>query len=358
MKEKANKEKVMVGLSGGVDSSVAALLLKESGYRVEGVTFISSNRKGSSKDDLFCNLDMAKVVADKLGIEHFTLDVSEEFLTHVVDPFVESYAAGKTPNPCARCNRYIRFDLVLNEALSRGFDYIATGHHVRRKQKNGEYFLYKGRDENKDQSYFLYSLGQRELANSLFPVGQIKKDQIYELAEKNDLPSAGLNESQDLCFVTEGGIGSYVDKKSDEPVPSGKIIDTGGNILGSHSGLPHYTIGQRRGLGLEMNEARYVVEMLPEENVIVVGDEEELYSKGLIASDLSWVSGKVPQGELRVDIKVRYRSKAVSGRVIPKNNSVEVLFDFPVKAVTPGQKAVFYRHSRVVGGGTIEKSLE
>ncbi len=357
MKEK-KKGKVMVGLSGGVDSSVAALLLKQKGYEVTGVTFWSWSFPGSPEDNGCCNINTAEIVAEQLGLEHFTMDVSEKFFSAVVEPSVKSYVDGETPNPCARCNRYVRFDLVLDKAMEKGYDYIATGHHVKKEYLDGSYRLLKGVDEKKDQSYFLYGLGQKELDKSLFPIGHYPKREIYRIAEEQDFLSARIEESQDLCFVPDKSVGSFVEEMANEPVKSGEIVDTGGEVLGEHSGLPFYTIGQRKGLGLETNEAYYVVNIDAENNKLVVGSEEELYSEGLLATDISWIREKPPGDGSQVQIKVRYRTDPVDGRIFLEKGKVKAEFDSPVKAVTPGQKAVFYRGPEVLGGGTIERPLD
>lgn len=352
---------VMVAMSGGVDSSVAALLLKNEGYQVTGVTFWLWDYPGSpeyrGKENACCSTNIAQIAADQLDIPHRQMDISDEFEQQVVQYTINSYKQGRTPNPCARCNRYIRFGLALEQAREWGFNYIATGHHVRKQKRGGKFRLLTGVDPEKDQSYFLYSLTQQELRHSLFPVGKYHKDEIYEIAEDKNLVSAHLSESQDLCFVPEGDYRDFLDREIGSQLKPGPIIDTEGNRLGTHNGLPYYTIGQRRGLGLETNRARYVVAMHPEENELVIGSKSDLYSNGLIARDCSWVAEEgPPSGDLLV--KIRYRTDRVPATLQPKNNSkVQLNFDKPQRAVTPGQVAVFYRNEETLGGGTIERAL-
>lgn len=352
---------VMLGVSGGVDSSVAALLLKEAGHEVVGVTFWMWDYPGSpeyqGKENSCCSFDMAQMVAEQVDIPLERLDISQQFHNEIVQPTVRGYLSGETPNPCAWCNRYVRFEILLQKAEEMGFDYVATGHHVRKRRINGKYYLIRGVDPDKDQSYFLYSLGQRELEKALFPVGEFLKAEIYDIAEDHGLISAKTEESQDLCFVPGDDYRGFIRQKAETRLREGPIVDTEGNRLGTHEGLPFYTIGQRRGLGLETNRAYYVVQMYPEENRIVVGSEEDLYSRGLIAEDCQWTEGSPPDLQ-EVDTQIRYRTDPVKSHLeITRAERAHVDFHHPEKSVTPGQKAVFYYGERLLGGGTITECL-
>lgn len=351
-------KKVLIGMSGGVDSSVAAYILKKEGYQVVGVTFWLWDYPGSpeyrGEENACCSTHTAELIAHQLEIPHQKWDFSEQFYESVVKPARESYLRGETPNPCALCNRFIRFDLALDRAQEQGFDYVATGHHVRKEASNGKFHLLKGIDSNKDQSYFLYSLGQAQLRRALFPVGHYHKEQIYNIARDNNLVSAHLSESQDLCFITSGDYRNWLRREVRPRIKPGKIVDTEGNTMGEHKGFPFYTIGQRRGLGLETNKAYYVVRVDPEQNLVVVGDEKQLYSKSLLAKECQWVSDTIPD-KRSIQAQIRYRSPATEATFTPLNvNEIRVEFSRPQKAITAGQKVVLFDGDEVLGGGTIK----
>ena len=343
-------KEVLVGMSGGVDSSVCAYLLREQGYRVYGLTLWLWDPAGP-KENPCCSVDTAALAARELGIPHESVQAHEEFRKLVIEPTLSAYRRGITPNPCTFCNREVRFALLLREADRRGIPYIATGHHARIRKEDEGFSLLRGKDPAKDQSYFLYSLTQEELSRALFPVGELTKGEVKRIAEKQGLTAARLPESQDLCFAP-GGVGELI-----PDAPPGPILDLAGRVLGTHRGLPHYTVGQRRGLGLSSPEPLYVVALDPERNALIVGPESALYSQGLVATELHWIAGAPPGEAFRCQVQIRYRAAPMEAEVRLEGETARVEFEKPARAVAPGQAAVFYLGEEVLGGGVILQSL-
>jgi len=333
-------------MSGGVDSSLAAALLKQAGYEVGGVYMALWD--DPQREQTISELAHTCQI---LGIPLHQLNLEAEFQSLVIDYFCREYSLGRTPNPCVACNRHIKFGLLLEKALGMGADYLATGHYTRINRSPDGYRLLKAIDPAKDQSYFLYTLGQQELQHLLLPLGNLRKAEVREMATRLGLPTSSKGDSRDVCFIPDNDYRSFVASRI--PLKSGDIIDTGGRVLGQHNGLAQYTVGQRQGLGLASNERLYVIRLDSTTNTLVVGTQDQLWNNTLVASQPSWVSGRTPSGATGVTARVRYRSPEAGATVQPDNGVVRVQFNEPQRAIAPGQAVVFYQGEAVLGGGII-----
>lgn len=356
----------MVAMSGGVDSSLAAALLKEQGFEVIGVTMEiwpgltpeEEMRRGGC-----CSLaavEDARAVAAALDIPYYVMNLRGVFEARVIDYFCREYTLGRTPNPCIACNQFVKFEALLEKALALDARYVATGHYARisRNEERGRFVLRRSADPVKDQTYVLYSLRQEQLAHILMPLGDFTKTATREAARKYGLRVAEKPESQEICFVLDGDYGGFVAERAGDQVQPGPIYDLDGRRLGSHRGLVYYTHGQRRGLGISADTPLYVVDILPEENALVVGPEDALLSPGLVAADLNWIACEQPEGPLEATAKIRYRSPEAAATLEPlDDDTLKVTFTEPQRAITPGQAVVFYQSDLVLGGGVIQQSL-
>jgi tRNA-specific 2-thiouridylase len=341
-------ERVFVAMSGGVDSSLTAHLLLEAGYEVEGIhlelTYPSEKYPEASHTDLerTCRI---------LNIPLHYLHTQTEFENNVIEYFCKEYSLGRTPNPCIRCNKNIKFGLLLEKVREMGGNYLATGHYARVEASKEGYRLLKGVDSFKDQSYFLYILSQKELSHILFPIGGLFKSEVKKRAADLGLPAANHAESQDICFLPDGDYKDFVSSRV-KPEP-GEIVDTSGRVLGKHQGLARYTIGQRQGMGISSKERLYVIGMDSESNRLIIGPQDQLFKSKLTAHNLNWISGTAPSGTVKVTCKIRYRTPEVPAELQVKDQIAGVIFSEPQRAVAPGQSIVFYQGDAVIGGGII-----
>ena len=356
-----SKGKVVVGMSGGVDSSVAAWLLKEQGYDVIGVTmqiWQDEDNEVQEENGGCCGLsavDDARRVASSIGIPYYVMNFKQEFQKNVIDYFTKEYLNGRTPNPCIACNRYVKWEALLQRSLSIGADYIATGHYARiDKLPNGRYAIRRSATLAKDQTYALYNLTQEQLEHTLMPVGNYSKDQIREMAEKIGLQVANKPDSQDICFVPDGDYASFIEENVDALIRQGNFVTPDGKILGKHKGIIHYTVGQRKGLGLALGYPAFVLEIRPETDEVVIGTYEESLTHTLRANELNFMSVEDLTEPMRVFAKIRYNHKG-AWCIVEKTGEDEITctFDEPIRAVTPGQAVVLYDGEYVLGGGTI-----
>jgi len=350
--------KVVVAMSGGVDSSVAAALLKEQGYDVIGMMLRLWSEPGKEDSNRCCTPDsmgQARRVAAKLDIPFYVIDAKDVFRETVVQYFLDGYARGETPNPCLICNRQIRWTFLLEHALALEADYMATGHYVRiQKGEDGRMNLLRALDRSKDQSYVLYVLNQAKLRRALFPIGDYPKTEIRAIAERFGLPTASRKDSQDLCFLAGEDYRNFLQRNAAELLKPGDILTREGTSVGTHTGLANYTIGQRKGLGIASSVPLYVLGKDSSTNALIVGTREELGSQELVARDINWQSGEAPKEPFRAEVKIRYTAQEAEAWVTPIDaDRVQVRFDAPQRDITAGQAAVFFRGDLLIGGGII-----
>lgn len=353
-----NKPKIAVAMSGGVDSGASALLAKQNGYDAFGVTM--RLYKHGNEQDLHVDKDIsdAKTICDKIGIGHKVYDFGSEFNKYVVDNFVQTYINGQTPNPCVVCNKYLKFGILLQTALNDGADKIATGHYATIENDNGRYLLRTATDKSKDQTYVLWSLDQHQLAHTTFPLGQYTKAQIREIAEENNLVNAHKSDSQDICFIPDGDYSSFISRHSGYVPHPGNYIDIQGNIIGTHKGIIHYTIGQRKGLGISLGKHIFVKEKNAENNTVTLSDEQCIFSKKIVIKNINLIPFDSLKTPLHVQAKIRYSQKASPAIAeMTGEDEITLTFDEPQRAAALGQSAVMYDGDYVVGGGIISKTI-
>ena len=355
--------KALIAMSGGVDSSVAACLMKERGFDCVGATMKLFQNKdiGISKSHTCCSLEDvedAKDVAYKLRIPHYVFNFSEKFRERVIEPFINAYENGVTPNPCIDCNRYLKFEKLILRAKELDIDYVVTGHYARIDfdEETGKYRLKKAVDHAKDQSYVLYSMTQEQLKHTLFPLGELTKPKVREIAEQHGFLNAQKHDSQDICFVPGGDHAAFIERYTGKTYPKGDFVDLCGNRIGKHKGIIRYTVGQHKKLGMSFEKPMYVCRICPETQTVVLGQERDLYSNSVVVSGFNWISGEAPKEKFRCKAKIRYRQPEqwATAKAFP-DGSVRIIFDTPQRAVTPGQAAVLYDGDIGLGGGTISR---
>ncbi len=356
-----NEKSALIAMSGGVDSAVAALMMKEAGYRCVGATMrlYELEEDTAPAEKTCCSLEDvedARAVAFRLGIPFYVFNFKEDFSRHVMDRFVCAYEEGRTPNPCIDCNRFLKFDRMYRRAMELGLHSVVTGHYARIQQgADGRWQLLKGPDPQKDQSYVLYAMTQEQLAHTIFPLGSLRKEEVRAIAEANGFVNAKKRDSQDICFVPDGDYAAFIRSRTGKDYLTGNFVDTSGKILGQHRGIIHYTIGQRRGLGVSGGRPLYVKTICPETNTIVLADNAGLFASRLIARDFNWVSIPEPTGTIFAHARARYHhpEQPASVTVLP-DGAVEVIFETPQRALTRGQSVVLYAGDMVLGGGVID----
>ena len=348
------KESVLIGMSGGVDSSVAAFLLQQEDFDCVGCTM--KLWCGNAQD----NTADAKSVADRMGIPFHVFDHQEEFHSHVIGDFIRSYESGRTPNPCIQCNKHLKFGAMLEKALELGCRYIATGHYaqIRQDPETGQYLLYKAADRAKDQTYFLYCLTQHQLKHAKFPLGGLTKEEARQIAENQGFVTARKKDSQDICFVPDGDYVSFMKEYTGKTYPQGSYLDLSGKEVGTHQGAVCYTLGQRKGLGIALGSPAYVIAKDMRKNTVTVGPDEALFHNALRAADFNWIPFPSLTTPIRVTAKIRHSQHEQAATVYPEENGfVKVVFDQPQRAITPGQAVVLYQGDLVAGGGTITEAF-
>ena len=359
------QKKALIGMSGGVDSSVAALLTLQAGYSCIGATMrlYDNPTAGLSKEGTCCSLDDAedaRSVAHRLGIAHYVFNFQDAFREQVIEKFVKCYEQGLTPNPCIDCNRHLKFDTLLRRAQILGCDYVVSGHYARVRQdpNTGRYLLYKAQDKAKDQTYFLACLSQEQLEHILFPLGELTKAEVRQIAEENGFVTARKHDSQDICFVPDGDYGAFLERYTGKTYPQGDYLNLDGQVVGRHQGAVRYTLGQRKGLGIALGAPVYVCRKDIAANTVTVGPSEALFSPALRASDWVWFPFDQLTEPMRITAKTRHSQLEQSATVYPEEGGfARVVFNQPQRAVTPGQAVVLYQGDLVVGGGTITEAL-
>ena len=363
--EEKMEHRALIAMSGGVDSSVAAYLMKQAGFACVGATMrLYENEDMSAPQAGTCcsleDVEDARAVAAKLGMPYYVFNFKEDFGRQVMDRFVAAYETGCTNNPCIDCNRFLKFDRMYRRAQELGIGYVVTGHYARIQQsETGRWLLLKGPDPQKDQSYVLYAMTQEQLAHTQFPLGALRKEEVRAIAAAQGFINAKKHDSQDICFVPDGDYAAFIRRRTGRTYPEGDFVDTTGRILGRHRGIIHYTVGQRRGLGVSGGRPLYVKEIRPADNTVVLADEHQLYALTAIARDFNWIAWEAPAAPIRVQARARYHQpeQDATAFVLP-DGRVQVTFDRPQRALTKGQAIVLYQADVVIGGGTIEEIQE